>query len=272
LDSVLFVLKDEDGDHNIPLHLTMDEGGASLGKILGAVTKTLGVLIGEALASAPMRFVTGVVDLAGLTTEPIELTGDEWVDLPYGAGVVQAPGDLASQVAPLFDLLRRDPTLYLTVQHELGAGDVEQAMVLANPSREQCLDLAAFYRGRRAELLAQREEAAAAVHAAYAMGQVQQATQQTEALRLLDAELGRTESALDRMLERTRDQSERAQMRRTKSAALEVSRRRLSRVEAILRRAKVESIGTRIDVRRPRFTKQPEGAQGSIRISVSRRR
>ncbi|MFT5057997.1 MAG: hypothetical protein ACI89E_000768, partial [Planctomycetota bacterium] len=46
LDSVLFVLKDEDGDHGIPLHLTMDEGGASMGAILGAVTKSLGLLIG----------------------------------------------------------------------------------------------------------------------------------------------------------------------------------------------------------------------------------
>lgn len=272
LDTVLFVLKDEDGDHGIPLHLTMDEGGASLGTILGAVTKSLGLVIGEALASAPMRFVSGVVDLAGMGIEPIELTGDEWVEVPYGAGVVQAPDDLPTMVEPLFDLLRRDPSLYLTVQHGLGSGDVAQAMVLANPSREQCLDMASFYRGRRGELLKQRDDAATEVHAAYAMGHADQAKVLAASLKDLDSQLGRTESALDRVLERTRDQSVRAKLRRTKSAALEVSRRRMGRVEAFLRTAKIQSMGTRVDARRPRFSKKQEQAQGSIRISVSRRR
>ncbi|MDF1836966.1 MAG: DUF748 domain-containing protein [Planctomycetota bacterium] len=272
LDTVLFVLKDEDGDHGIPLHLTMDEGGASLGKILGAVTKSLGLVIGEALASAPMRFVSGVVDLAGMGIEPIELTGDEWVQIPYGAGVVQAPADLGGKVEPLLDLLRRDPSLYLTVQHGLGSADVEQAMVLANPSREQCLDLASFYRSQRIELVKRRDDASTEVHAAYAMGHAEQARAMAVRLKDLDAELGRTESALDRVLERTRDQSDRAKLRRTKGAALEVSRRRMGRVEAFLRKAKIPSMGTRIDARRPRFSKKQEQAQGSIRISVSRRR
>ncbi|MCP5023516.1 MAG: DUF748 domain-containing protein [bacterium] len=272
LDTVLFVLKDEDGDYSIPLYLSLDEGGASVSTIVAAITESFGLLIGDALASAPMRIVKGVVDLAGIDAEPIELSGDEWVDVPFGAGVVQAPGGMQAQVAPLLEMLRRDATLFLTVEHALGKDDVAQVWVLANPSRSECLELATFYRGRRSDLLRDRDDAAAEVRVAYALGQSEQARSRTAVLKGLDAELGQAESALDRVLERTRDQSERAQLRRTKTAALQVSRRRLARIEAILRSTKVPSIGTRINARRPRFSKSQAKSQGFIRISVERRR
>ena len=272
LDSVLFALKDEDGDQTIPLNVAISSGGASMGTILGAVSKALGTLIGEALASSPMRVLGGVTDLVGLGGEPIELTGDEWVRLDYAPGEMQVPAQALAQVEPLLALLRRDSTLYLEVQQIMGQADIAQATQLANPSAERCLELAALYRQRRSALTQERAQVAAAVRLAYATGELNEANARTAELRQVDRQLATTEVALDRVLERTTDRGARAQARRTKSAALEVTRERQTLIGNLLRFQPVPSMATRLDLRRPRFGAPEDLEQGFVQVSVKRRR
>lgn len=272
LDSVLFALKDEDGDQTIPLNVAIADGGASMGTILGAVSKALGTLIAEALASSPMRVLGGVTDLVGFGGKPIELTGDEWVRLDYAPGEMQVPAQAQAQVEPLLALLRKDPTLYLEVEQVMGQADITQAAQLANPSPERCLELAAHYRQRRSALTQERAQVAAAVRLAYATGEVEEATARATDLRRLDRDLATTETALDQVLERTTDRGARAQTRRTKSAALEVTRERQTLIGNLLRRQPVPSMATRLDLRRPRFGAPDDLANGFVQISVKRRR
>ncbi len=272
LDSVLFALKDEDGDQTIPLNVAIADGGASMGTILGAVSKALGTLIAEALASSPMRVLGGVTDLVGFGGKPIELTGDEWVRLDYAPGEMQVPAQTQAQVEPLLALLRKDPTLYLEVEQVMGQADITQAAQLANPSPERCLELAAHYRQRRGALTQERAQVAAAVRLAYATGEAEEATARATDLRRLDRDLATTETALDQVLERTTDRGARAQTRRTKSAALEVTRERQTLIGNLLRRQPVPSMAARLDLRRPRFGAPEDLPNGFVQISVKRRR
>ncbi len=271
IDTVLFVLRDEKGDQNIPLNIAIDEGGVSAGAILAAVGQTLGLIIGDAIASSPMKIIGGVLDLAGLDEEPLELNGDEIVRLAFQPGDVQAPRSMRADLAPLLVLLRSDPSLYLVVTHELSERDLACCDVLANPPAKECLGLAERLRGKRVQLLARRAEQAAAVRGAYAMGDLPAADQNRAHLRQLDLELGATESALDRVYELTRPGAERGRARRARDAALELAGRRMEAVTRELLKAAISGIGTRVDARRPRFGVLPELEQGTIQISVHRR-
>ena len=272
LDTVLFVLKDEDGDQAIPLNVSVSDGGASTSQVLGAVTKALGLLIGEAIASSPMRVASGVVDFIGLGSKPLELDGSEWVQWEYLPGELQVPSDWSQRIEPLVDLLRRDPSLYLVVEQGLGQLDVDHAAVLANPDPEECFALAAAYRRERGQGIAERDRIADAVRLAYALGKTDQAQDRSLELRLKDAELARTEAALDRVLERSQDQGERAAKRHTKSAALELIRRRQTIFGEKLNRLAVAGMQTRLDLRRPRFQIQEEAERSFVLIAVKRRR
>ncbi len=272
LDTVLFVLKDRDGDQSIPLNLGIMDGSASMSQVLGAVTTALGTLIGEAIAGSPMRIVGGVTDLIGLGPKPIELTGDEWVRLPYSPGEMQATEYWAKEIDGLVKLLRKDSSLYLVVDQVLGQEDVDHASMLANPDPQQCFALAASYRRERGDLIVQRDRIADAVRLAYALGNTQQAETKSIELRLLDAEMARTEEALDRVLERSQDRGARARQRRTKDAALELTRRRQALLSERLNTLAVAGMQTRLDLRRPRFVVQEDAETGFVQIQVQRRR
>ncbi|MFT4538067.1 MAG: hypothetical protein ACI841_002077 [Planctomycetota bacterium] len=272
IDTVLFVLKDEEGDQNLPLSLTIEDGAASVGTILGAVGRTLGIVIGEAIASSPMRIIGGVLDLAGLDSDPVELSGDEIVELNFAAGDVQEPADMAAALAPLVEVLRHNEAFYLVVEHELSAADLARSDILANPPAHNCLDLAENLRRQRTELLAKREREAEDVAGSFAIGRWDEAKTQRAKVRQTDLEIGRTEAALDRVFDRTAPGAERRNARRARGTALEVARRRLSAVAGHLKSQAVLSIGTRVDTRRPRFGVTPDIDTGRITVSVHQRR
>ncbi|MCB9907389.1 MAG: DUF748 domain-containing protein [Planctomycetes bacterium] len=272
LDTVLYALKDKDGDQTIPLNIQVQDGGVSTRKVLGAVTSALGNLILEAIASTPMRVLGGVIDLAGLDSKPVELTGNEWVRIPYAPGEQRFDPELRTRIEDLVQLLRRDPSLQLVVEQGLGSLDVERANVLANPDPESYHELAQAYRRERNEGLDRREALVAQIRMAQALGRVDDAQAQVQALRELDAHLAQTESALDRMLEFTQDLGERAKQRRGRDAALQLARRRQELVGANLRGLRIPSMGNRLDLRRPRFLIEEGAQQGFVQIAVQRRR
>jgi len=124
----------------------------------------------------------------------------------------------------------------------------------------------------RGELPHARDQVSAQVRFAYALGDSAEAKVQTEALKRIDRHLSTTESALDRVLDRTVQTSERSNQRRTKQTTLEMARERQTLVGEALRRQKVPSMGTRIDLRRPRFEIVEGAKQGFVLIAVKRRR
>ena len=271
LDTVLFVLRDANEEVVIPLNVRMGSEGLSTGAVVGTAVTTLGTLIAEAIAASPLRIVGGVLDMAGLDgQEPIELP-DETFALEFEAGATEVDAASLESIEPLLELMRRDESIVLILAHELGAADLEQVERLANPPADERRDLANHLRQRRAELLRRRDGVAAELRARYAMGGEQEATPLLHDLRSLDRELSQCETAMDTIYETLRSGAERRAARRTRDAALELSRLRLEAARQSLLGEGVRRMPARIDLRRPRFGAVEGDAPGRILLTVRRR-
>ena len=149
--------------------------------------------------------------------------------------------------------MRSDDSIVLVLAHELGAADLEHVERLANPPAEERRDLANRLRQRRAELLRRRDGVAAELRARYAMGGGLEVAALLDDLRALDRELSQCETAMDTIYGTLRPGAERRAARRTRDAALELSRLRLESARRSLLDAGVRRMPERIDLRRPRF-------------------
>jgi hypothetical protein len=216
--------------------------------------------------------VGGVLDLVGLGEEGVVLEGNEIVQLQFPAGEVLPLDSTREALAPLLDLLREDDSLYLVLEHQLSAPDLERCNLLANPDPKDCLELAAGLRRERTELLNSRERLVTVTRAAYSIGRHGEAQEHTRSLSALDQKIGRAESALDRVYEQGRPGAERGQARRARGTALEVARRRLGRLSEFIKDQPIRSIGKRCEVRRARFGLTDGLEHSLIQIQVRQRR
>jgi len=254
LDAVLFALKDDAGQHVIPLGFRLKGSQLSAAGVGGAVTTALAKVVTNALASAPLR-VTGVLtDLVGLTGKdegaaPVE-TVHRVAFAPADATLLDAE---RGRLAPVIERLRRDRSLTVVLRHELGPGDLTRSEQLANPSLADCRDLAQRLAQKRAELVRRRDALAADARVSYATGDTERAERSRARLTALDREVGLTEDALDRVYELLRPGAERRREQRTRAACLTVAELRTSAVRVALLESDVDGLAERIDVRQARF-------------------
>jgi lysophospholipase L1-like esterase len=114
-----------------------------------------------------------------------------------------SPGDASlaeserKKLGPLVARWIDSDTASLTLSHELGEADVSRLRILANPSREECLDMIQRLRQRTAEEQKRREVLAAQVPAAMGTGLELESRELLTKLRDLDRDLGLRERALD---------------------------------------------------------------------------
>jgi hypothetical protein len=269
LDTVLFLLKDEDGEHHIPVSFTLGEDGLTTAKIAAAATGAAASVLVSAIAAAPVRVLSTFTDLFGITG------GEE--DPPPNAQLGFAPGTVAldtesrAALEPLARKMRADRDFIVQVQHRFGAADIERAERLANPPPEDCRQFVDGLRRRRAELARERAELAADVRAAWGSGQRAAAEAQIESLRLLDAESGKVEDALDKVLELLAPGAERHRGKRTRAAALAVARQRIESLRAWFAAQKIPDFEERFEAKSPAFDVISEDQPGSI-LAVLRER
>lgn len=269
LDTVLFLLRNDDGEHRIPVSFTLTEDGVSAGAIATAAAGAAGSVIASAVAAAPVRVLSTFTDLFG--GDGGEPSSKSRAELAFAPASAELPDDADATLAPLVQRLRDDDDLVVALQHRFGAADVERARAMANPDRATCLEIVARGRQRRAELARQRAEVAAEARAAYALGREDEGKTLGERLRALDAECGVNEAALDGVLALLQPGAERHADKRTRSAALAVGRARLERLRQELERAGFDDAATRIELRSPAYDVAPSGAPGTI-VLVTRRR
>jgi hypothetical protein len=252
LDTVLFLLRNEDGDVVLPLDLAVAPDGGIDG--LGTeIAKTIGLVVGEAIASSPLRIVGGVLDMTGLTDDEPVVLPEEPASLAFLEAGVELSQDLETVLAETFDLLRRDPELKVDLVHVFGEGDLVELAERANPGADVCRALAARLGTERDLLFAKREERATDLRARFAAGDASGIERGRGELLELDGELAALEDALDSVLGLLRPGAERRAARRTKVAALLVAEERLERVRTAIEAQPIVSIGARLRVRRPRF-------------------
>ena len=267
LDTVLFVLKDESGEHVIPLSVAVGADGLSAGALAAAVAKTLGQIIADAISASPFRIVGGVLDLASLgAEEPVE---------PSQAtrGVIFEPGATTftpaayAELAPLIELLEAQPAAGLVLQYEPGLDDWNQAERLANPTTEQSLALAAGLRARKRALEERRAALAADAALDLALGSRAASALRAEQLRELERELGTCERALDELLVLLRPGAERRRDKRTQAVCRALAELRLEAVRAALLREPIARMPARVDVRRARIEGRPEAAASAVQVT-----
>ena len=264
LDTVLFLLRDENGDVVLPLNLTVGADGGIKG--LGTeITKTIGLVVGEAIASSPLRIVGGVLDMTGIMRdEPIVLP-EQPARALFLPGSTELTGSAKTALAATFKLLRKNSELELDLVHAFGAQDLTVLSTRANPSPDACRALALRLGVERDVLISAREDKSTDLRARFAAGDNQALEASREELLELDGELARTEEALDTLLSLLRPGAERRAKRRTKAAAMLLAESRLESVRALIAAQPIESIGSRLRVRRARFSEpDPETPGGSV--------
>ena len=195
LDTVLFLLRNSSGEQKLPVRLDVPPDGVSATQIAGLAANTLGVLITEAVSSAPLRVLGPLSSIAGalgltnvpLTADTVTLEFTEGAATMVTATVVppaeveatpetepdtdaQADPELTATVSapanedPLGRIalaMKSNPDMRLVVQAELGTGDLEVAEHLANPTRESIESLIQRNRYRKATLERERSRLSA---------------------------------------------------------------------------------------------------------------
>lgn len=295
LESALFALRDSNGEIELsPPTIKMSSSGVSTAEIARVATTAIAKEISLAVARAPLRMTKGVADAAGSLTGKIPVVGGVTGDifggvsslfgggpeepLPEIGSIEFLPGDvnlLESEQAKLKEAIKRlknDKKRGIVLIHELTTADIARAAELANPSPDDCRELAIGLRQKKAELYRLRDEVTADARARLLTGQAEQAAVSVERLRTIDTELGRTEVALDQTLAMLQPRAERRRDKRARDAAMQIAEARLASIVDALRAAEISKLDERLEVRRPRprpvDIEGQESAGGRIKLGV----
>ncbi len=270
LDTVLYVLRDENEQQVIPLSVTLPAEGAATGKIVAAVSTTLGTLIGEAIASSPLRIgqgalgALGVMDLLG-GNEPPPLGA------PYTAsfGALDIVLDARSRevLHGIAADVRRVPERKVRLVHELGGGDLAAAAAATALTPESVQRLAEALLSNQRSLAAERDALEAGLRGQLSVGRTGAAEAERLELVAVLERLAETEAALDQVLGLLRPGADRDAARRVRATSVVLGQARLDAVRATLIEAGLPA--TRIEVRRPRAS-TPTGSAGG-RVLVEQR-
>ncbi|MBL8732190.1 MAG: DUF748 domain-containing protein [Planctomycetes bacterium] len=258
LDSVLFLLKNDNDEHRLPVRMHVAASGNAEG-VADQAVEALALVIGNAITGAGGRAIGAVTGLLGLGTSELPAA-----TLDFAAGEARPTTSGLDQVV---DALAADPALRVTLSHELGALDLDRAAELATPTPTRVRAAIDDLRRERQRLQQERGALAQQAAALYAVGQMQAAWRAQEALGAADAQLGRLEHTLDATLDVFGGDTPRAARRRTRAAATELANGRLQAVrhELLLR---VPGLApARIELRRPRAA-VTAGLHGGGRVAA----
>jgi len=272
LSTVLFVLRDEAGAIVIPLGIQLPPEGIGLGQVAGTAVKTLGALIGRAIARSGFRAATGVTNVVGGLLpfgggEAVPGAGEKPAAIGFEPGETAPSREQLLYLGALIDRMSENEEVIVTIEHKIGGGDIPIAAERANPPRDEALHIAAKLREKRADLERARAVAASEARASLVAGLAGASDAARERLRAIDREMSMTERALDRIGDLLRPGAERQAARRTRAACVEIGRGRLEAVRDVLLRSGIPRIEERIDVRRSRFT-EPAGVEGGAVIAT----
>lgn len=274
LQTVVFALRNERGELDVPIGIRLERGGVTAGAIAETAISTFGALVAQAIARAPLRAagaVTNVASMGGIVP---------WKSLlPFGLGAAAPeptpvpvsfePGSTvpsAAELAALEPILRRIQSgepLGLTLRHEFSARDLERAERIANPSRERCLDIISGVGRRKKEILVAREILAARARLAYETGSEGRAEEIRAEIARLDRELSYLEASFDRAYDLLRPGAERFAERRAREASLAIARERLDRVRDAIAE-EFPDMRERLTAMRPQIEAAPDLELGRV--------
>lgn len=266
LQPAIFLLRDEAGVVRVPVAVTVGSEGLGMGKLTGVIASTTAQVIGEAIASSPLRLAGTVTGLAGLSGEKADAdVGEEIVE--FASGDVAFSRSAAETVDRVLETLADDEQLQVTLRHEVGAADLKLIERRVTPSDSERRALLERLRMRRGQQQKARVARVRAVREATLVNAVRAASTARREVQELDVELGQIELAIDRLLD-AGDRAPHRVARRVRKSAIELAKQRLATLQQWLQDAGVEP--QRVRVIAPRSNDEPEEAQGRARISLRR--
>jgi hypothetical protein len=257
LDVAIGAVQAADGSITLPVDLTLDGTGLTTGKVLGAATGAIASVLTTAVASTPVKVVTGFAGLFGSTSSEKRWIEEDPIFVEFAPGLTVLSPAAQQQVEEVLRRARSDKNVQVVIEHEFGPADLELAARRANPPREQAQVLAEDLRRRRLDLIARRSALLAPARASAADPSHAEAVEQ---LRQLQTELADVEDAFDELYDLLRRGAERQAGRRARSAALELADARLDHLRRMVRDIAGAAGGERIALGNPRAVPASEGA------------
>ncbi|MEZ6186668.1 MAG: DUF748 domain-containing protein [Planctomycetota bacterium] len=272
LDSVVFLLRDERGEIEVPFDLYLPRQGLTLPRVLTSVLKTLGVVIGRAALRSPLRGLNQLKDLGtgflGMVL-PGEVRAAESLELRCVPGGVALSTEGEDRLNRLIARARDRTLPPLVLIHHAGQADAEAVARVQTPSHEDLRLAVSRVEARLREL----DRGARALRArVQALGREEAPPDELSAAR---AELRGLESARLRLLESLDElsvlfaENGRAQNPRTAARKLRrgVVRLGAARLEALTQRL-MRVPGLRVRVTRPVHDAEAPPGPGWIEVAI----
>ncbi|MBX3461660.1 MAG: DUF748 domain-containing protein [Planctomycetes bacterium] len=267
LDTVLFLLKNDNDEQVLPLRVQVPADQVRTGRIAEAATEALVKQIADAVAKAAFRVTGALTSSIGL--------GPGAPAKPVVATLAFRPGDPLPADGSLDEVLAvaaADANVVVVLAHELGAGDVERARELTCPPAAVVAEALARVQAEHAALRQQRLRLAGQLAACYAAARTAGTVQLQAQLAAVDAELGDLEHGEEGLLRQIAGDHERAQRRRARAGAMELAEARLQAVRALVLARLGEAAAPRVIVRSPRGTAVAGLPAGGQVLATTRRR
>ncbi len=267
LDAALFLLKNAEGELRIPVSLSASTKGITTADLAMAGGGAVAKVIGTAIASAPLRVLGTFTDLF---SDAKSMPKTDAARLAFVPGTVAVDSASRAALEPMFRRLQSDPTLVAVIQHRLSVDDMQRMDMLANPAQVDVEELQARLRQRRRELLREHAEIAARARASQGSWRGAVVDELRTRWREVDGELGTIEHALDEVGELLQPGADRYRDKRTRSAALELSERRLESVRELLQTARADD-GVAVEMRTPALQVAGDETGGTVLIVLRKR-
>ena len=256
LDTVLFLLRDQEGELPIKFGFTVGTTGIATAEVTQAAILALSEQIALAIAKSPLRLTSGLTGLLGITGNARVLP--EPVATGFALGDAYLDASARAYIDTVAARLRAEGDLVVTLRHEFAAADVAHARQLAVPGPQDLEELFRHVRQRVAESSRLRDQAADRARSQLLAGTDADAAEAMDELRRRDRELATAERALDEVAELMQPARSSAVDARTRRLALALARLRQDQVRAALRAAGIQA--ERIVLSSPRLDPGTEPA------------
>ncbi len=264
VDVAVKTIQDAQGSIRIPLHFQVT--GVQTDNLVASVAQAVGGAIIKTIASIPQKTLATAVSFIGLggrSSKPIP-----------PVSLFFLPGDTALEASEqvkldaLIERMRKDKTLAITLRHDLGSQDVTVVEKRANPSREEATNMATQLHSQKIALAQQQAQWAGKARTLLASDAQKEAIEALEHLREIERRMASVEDALDHVYELSRRGAERNADRRTRQAALELGRQRMTALNSKLVDAGIPAINQRVQLANAQFNASEAVPDGKLVITI----
>jgi hypothetical protein len=269
-DLIIKAVEAPDKSITLPLDVQVKSNEISKSQIIGAAMGAASSVIVTAIASVPAKSVDTVTNVVGLgTIFGKKAAPPPPVEIEFAPGSTYLDPAARQKLAPVLEFAQKNKNAQIKITSELTAGDLEVASSRANPDLSSATSMADQLRSRKLALSQQRSQLAGQLRAQLVFLSANQSAAAVQQLRAIDAELGDIEQSLDLMYELQRPGAQLQASRRTRSAALEIVKQRLTAADNLVRTSPAfKDLKDKLQVESAKFQPTESSGGGKVILSI----